>query len=394
MRVVEKYPDERYLGTREITGSKVVINPRTKKEEKVSTFGEYKWKTYKEVYDDVLALANSIVSQELSTTIEEGEEKHNLIGIFGKNSREWVTTDLACAMSNRASVTLYDTLGPEASVYIINQCELKTIFMTRDKIKEMLELSKSGKIPSLKNLIIMDKHTEEDAKMCEENDISIKNLETLIEEGRDIDIKLPSPYRDSIFTICYTSGTTGDPKGVMLSHINLICPGAGLDKVNISLFKEDIHISYLPLAHVFERVVVVTLTGRGAKIGFYQGDVLKLKEDLAELRPTIFCSVPRLFNKFYDGMMAKVNDLTGMKKKLASFAIGRKLSKLEKSGDPTHMVYDRLVFNKFKDAIGGNVRFMITGSAPISKDVINFLKIAFCCPFYEGYGQTETAGGS
>jgi long-chain acyl-CoA synthetase len=104
--------------------------------------------------------------------------------------------------------------------------------------------------------------------------------------------------------------------------------------------------------------------------------------------------VPRLFNKFYDGIMSKVQALTGLKKKLADWAIASKIKKLESSGDPTDRIYDRLVFNKFKEAIGGNVRMMITGSAPISKDVINFLKIVFCCPFYEGYGQTETAGGS
>lgn len=213
--------------------------------------------------------------------------------------------------------------------------------------------------------------------MCEELEIKIHSFGSLVEEGKELKVKLPSPHRDSIYTICYTSGTTGDPKGVKLSHINLICPGSGLIKVNILLNHSDVHLSYLPLAHVMERVVIVTLTGRGAKIGFYQGDVMKLKDDLAALKPTIFVSVPRLFNRFYDGMMAKINEQTGLKKKFASWAISRKLNNLQKSGNPTSNMLDKMVFNKFREAVGGNVRMMVTGSAPISKDVINFLKIAF-----------------
>lgn len=104
---------------------------------------------------------------------------------------------------------------------------------------------------------------------------------------------------------------------------------------------------------------------------------MKLKDDLTALKPTIFVSVPRLFNRFYDGMMAKIKEQTGLKKKFASWAISRKLNNLQKNGNPTSNMLDKMVFNKFRDAVGGNVRMMITGSAPISKDVINFLKIAF-----------------
>ena len=394
LRSVEKFGNERFLGKREITGTEKVMNPKTKKEEEHSVYGDYVWKTYSEIFELVEPLAKALTDKELYAAVEEDGERHRMIGIYAKNSMEWLLTDLAGAMSNITSVTLYDTLGAESTEYIIDQCELKTVFLTRDKIKGLVDLVKAGKINTLKNFVLLDELTEEDEKLCADNDVKTHKIYDLIEEGKQIEVKLPNPNRDSIYTICYTSGTTGDPKGVKLSHINLICPGTALIKVNIDLYPEDVHLSYLPLAHVLERIVCVTLIGRGAKIGFYQGDIMKLKDDLTALKPTIFVSVPRLFNRFYDGMMSKIQALKGVKRKLADWAISSKLSKLQKTGDPKHAIYDKLVFNKFKDAIGGNVRMMITGSAPISKDVINFLKIAFCCPFYEGYGQTETAGGS
>ena len=110
---------------------------------------------------------------------------------------------------------------------------------------------------------------------------------------------------------------------------------------------------------------MVTGMSKQLKYGFYQGNVNKLKEDLAALKPTLFCSVPRLYTRFYEAMHAKINELTGVKKTITDWAIQKKLSNLSGYGQLTHAVYDRLVFNKFKEVLGGNVRFMLTGSAPI-----------------------------
>jgi long-chain acyl-CoA synthetase len=129
------------------------------------------------------------------------------------------------------------------------------------------------------------------------------------------------------------------------------------------------------------------------QVGFYQGDVLKLTLDLAVLKPTIMVSVPRLYNRFYDLMQAKIKELTGMKKTFTEWGVAKKLASLESKAQTVDHFYDALVFNKFRDILGGRVRTMITGSAPISKEVLNFLKIAFCCQIKEGYGQTESAAG-
>jgi long-chain acyl-CoA synthetase len=180
----------------------------------------------------------------------------------------------------------------------------------------------------------------------------------------------------------------------MLSNRNLIGLIATIDKSPIELTYDDVHLSYLPLAHVLERVVFIGLMAQGAQIGFYQGDVLKIKEDLLELRPTLFVSVPRLYTKLYDTIQGRLSEATGLKKKLANMAIKSKMNNLQKTGSVKSCLWDKIVFNKMKAALGGRVRICVTGSAPISKEVMNFLKIAFCCPIIEGYGQTETTAAS
>ena len=125
---------------------------------------------------------------------------------------------------------------------------------------------------------------------------------------------------------------------------------------SLDFYDDDIYISYLPLAHVFERLLMLTCLSYYIQYGFYQGDVMKLREDLAELKPTLMISVPRLFNRFYDVMQAKVKELTGYKRTLCEWGIQKKLYNLENHGKLTHTFYDTLVFKKFREILGGRVR--------------------------------------
>lgn len=211
-------------------------------------------------------------------------------------------------------------------------------------------------------------------------------LTKLASDHKDSKTNIPPPTPDTTLTLCYTSGTTGNPKGAMISHGNLISEMVSLNAIGVDINSNTVHLSYLPMAHSMERVVSAAIYFKGGSLGFFNGDVFRLKEDLAELRPTIFVSVPRLFNRFYDAMKAKIEDMTGIKRRLVDRAISAKLAKLERTGDPTHGLWDCLVCKKFKAVLGGRVEFMVTGSAPISKDIMSFLKVAFSCPIYEGYG--------
>ena len=197
----------------------------------------------------------------------------------------------------------------------------------------------------------------------------------------------------------YTSGTTGDPKGVKLTHKMIISAGYATNvRVGASggkpLGEEDSYISYLPSAHSFEQAVSGMVFVYGLKVGFFGGNVLKLTEDMQILKPTLFPSVPRLFNKIYGKIQEGIAAKTGAASWLINKGVNSKLYYLKNGQGVHHKVYDKLVFNKMKAMLGGDVRLMITGSAPIAGDVLDFLKIAFCSEICEGYGMTETSAAS
>jgi long-chain acyl-CoA synthetase len=338
-------------------------------------------------------LAKGIEKHELCPEVHCDEGNFRMLGFYSKNRYEWAIGDISCVLNNIVSVPLYDTLGDNSVEFIVTQTELETIIMGKDKVDHICKLKTEGKLNSVLNIICFDELDEKTKSNCEEAGLKVFDFYYLISEGKDCKKKLRKPSKDSIFTICYTSGTTGDPKGVMSTHLNYTSTIGGLFKTGFNISDRDIHYSYLPLAHVFERAAHWAMLVCGARIGYYIGDVAKIKEDLAELKPTIFASVPRLLNRFYDLMQDGIKKQTGIKKSLLDKGIKSKLGSLHKSGSVSSGFYDALVFKKFKQVLGGRVKIIVTGSAPISGEVLSFLKIAFSCKVFEAYGQTETTAG-
>lgn len=154
----------------------------------------------------------------------------------------------------------------------------------------------------------------------------------LVVQGDELDIDLEDVNKEDILTICYTSGTTGDPKGALLSHRSIISNLASPDFLGVKMTPNDVHYSYLPLAHVLERNITFFCIKSGMRIGYYQGDITKIKDDLATLQPSLFITVPRLLNRFYDLMMSGIRQQTGFKKNLIDWAISTKTTNFNSTG--------------------------------------------------------------
>ncbi|KAJ3273995.1 hypothetical protein HDV01_003665 [Terramyces sp. JEL0728] len=359
-------------------------------------FGPYEWQSYNQIYTRVKNLGYTIIVNYSSALVERGFKKDTKIGIFSINRIEWVLFEQACCMYSYVNVPLYDTLGDEAVNHIIGICEIPIIAATSDKAEFLLQMI--DKLPTLKTIIIMDNVVTDKIKNFKKSSIEIVKLSDLEVEGAKNVKDRVITNSETVATICFTSGTTGLPKGAVITHGNLLSfvTGALHMAKNQELYnfcESDVHISYLPLAHIFERVVQTYIIYVGASVGFYQGDTLKLLEDVAELKPTIFVSVPRLFNRIYDKVMSGVKEAGGLSASIFNYAYAAKKYWLE-SGYVGHSVWDYIVFGKIREKLGGRVKCMITGAAPISAEVTDFLKICFSIQLIEGYGQTETTAGT
>lgn len=380
---IEKNPKNNFLGSR----------PR---KEDGTLEEKYTWETYEEVHEIATALGSGMVN--LGLTQEKAQYKNykiKFISIYAMNTREWIITDIANSLYNHTTMPIYDTLGEEATEFMFKETELSTVFLTCNHVAGISDRASKGKLPFLRNLVVMDEwmlNSELEAKVKSAK-LKLLKFTEVIANGRANKQDFATVTPDDICFFSYTSGTTGTPKGAMVSHRNVAAAVAGAAEV-IPIKSDILHISYLPLAHVFERVIQLYVMSVGGRYGMFGGDVFKLRDDLAILKPNIFVSVPRLFNKFFDKIKAKLEAATGIKGCLASKGVASKLATENKNGAYTHWFYDKIIFSKTKAFLGGNVKFMLTGSAPISPEVMKYMKIVMCCPFVMGYGQTEGLAGS
>ena len=206
---------------------------------------------------------------------------------------------------------------------IITETKMTILACSGLLAEHILSLKQKGKISNLCNIIVFENISEKANEIASEVGIKLHLFSDLVNSNIEIQDNPPSP--DSIFTICYTSGTTGNRKGAMISHANIVATIAGCITTGFNFNSSDCHLSYLPLAHMMERTIFYIMTHFGASIGVYGGDPLKIRDDLSLLKPTVFVSVPRLFNRFYDLIIQQFNSLTGLNKLLINTAIDAKM---------------------------------------------------------------------
>lgn len=179
---------------------------------------------YKDFYENSERLGKFIVHHNLCPKISSDDGNFGMIGLYAKNREEWIVTDFAAVLAGIATVTLYDTLGKEFIEYIINQTQLNTLVLQSDKIKKILELKEAQKINLLNNLIVLDQISQEDNEKAKALNLTVYSYDDIQKDKTDFsEVKFEKVTGDTVYTICYTSGTTGNPKGAMMTHQNFIC---------------------------------------------------------------------------------------------------------------------------------------------------------------------------
>uniref|UniRef100_A0A4W3ITJ3 Arachidonate--CoA ligase n=1 Tax=Callorhinchus milii TaxID=7868 RepID=A0A4W3ITJ3_CALMI len=310
----------------------------------------YQWLSYKQVTDRAKYLGSGLLHRGCKPTPDQ------YIGVFSQNRPEWIISEQACYTYSMSVVPLYDTLGLEAIVYIINKAEISTAICDKpSKANLLLDNCEKGLTPPLHTIILMDPFDDalkERGIKCKVDVLSLKEVEP--------------PKPEDVCVVCFTSGTTG-----AISNARII------------------------LILILIMIIIVLLQAAvyscGARVGFFQGNIQLLMDDMKHLQPTIFPVVPRLLNRIYDKVQNGAK--SPLKKGLLDFAIARKKAEVLDGIVRNDSIWDKLVFNKVQASMGGRVRLLITAAAPISPSVLTFLRAVLGCQIFEAYGQTECTGG-
>ena len=322
------------------------------------------------------------------------------VAIVSESRPDWVMADLAILTGGAVTVPLYPTLSPLQAHYVLQDSGAKAaIVSTREQLAKIQQVR--HKLPALEAVILMDGWTPSDSP-------SVISLDTVADRGharlagewgagREFRERARAVRPDELATIIYTSGTTGEPKGVMLSHANLASNvKAGADVLQLS--ERDVALSFLPLSHSFERTVSYIYLLSGVTVVFAES-LETIARDIARVRPTLFTGVPRLYEKLHGRIIEKGQAEQGFKSTVFGWAVGAGAARGEAElrgrsvgllGSLQASVADRLVFAKIRDGLGGRLRYMVSGSAPLPVAIAEFFQ-GIGIPIIEGYGLTETS---
>lgn len=344
------------------------------------------WQKYstKEVADLTLRFSSGLLKLGIRPGIKKNEEKDK-IAIISPNRPEWIITDLACQQLGAVLTPIYPTISETELAYVLNDAEARILFVS-DKDLLAKVISMRDKFPTIREIFTFNKtegarHWSEIPEMADTAD-----FEQINEIKKNI-----SP--EELVTIIYTSGTTGTPKGVMLSHHNIMSNVLACQPY-LPVNKEAKALSFLPLNHIFERMVTYLYLCSGVPV-YYAENMETIGDNLKEVKPTIFTTVPRLLEKVYEKIMTTGLELKGIKRALFFWAvdIGKRYEINKDQGAWYNLqlkLANKLVFSKWRAALGGNIQAVVNGAAACQ---VRLLKIftAGGIPIMEGYGLTETS---
>lgn len=357
--------------------------------------GEWKDVTFAEHFETSKRLACGL--------LHSGLKKGDRVLVIAQTSLAWSQFDLAILSAGGITVPVYPTNTPEDTAYIINHCEAEIAFV--DDYKNLQKLASIAKeCPKLKKVFINFTHRPGDVKAPFEvmqwdalRDLGLNHERSL---GAKVDAILAESKPTDVFTICYTSGTTGLPKGVVLCHSAMASVMNDVDKMLAGTGVTDENeclLTFLPMSHIFGKFESMTPFFFGWTASFAES-IDALVSNLAEVRPTVWFAVPRIFEKVYTKILHQVEESPVARRKIFHWAvdIGREVLDLRVKGKKPGLLlaaeYElakKLVFTKITSRFGGRLKFCVSGSAPLARNIQEFMHIVGV-PVYEGYGLTET----
>ena len=351
--------------------------------------GTWKTLTWREVGNAVRELAAGLAAL--------GRRPADAVGILSTSRAEWVQADFAIFSVGCVTIPIYPTYPPDLIEYIVNDAGVKTLIVEDPtQLAKVLEVDKA--MPGLEQIVIMQGY---EGREPSPRTFTWEALRRLGRERADslkaeLANRVDGIKRDDVATIVYTSGTTGPPKGVVQTHGNHLSALESAAQTT-SIAEGNVHLLFLPLAHSFARLESFIGVHRGLCTAFAES-IDKLRENLPETQPHFICSVPRVFEKVYAGAMARAEGGSPVKRKIFNWAvgIGKDVSRLKQANRPVptalalqYKLAEKLVFSKMQAALGGRLRFAVSGGAPLSREIAEFFHAAGIL-ILEGYGLTET----
>ncbi|KAB1071865.1 long-chain fatty acid--CoA ligase [Tamlana haliotis] len=355
------------------------------KNEKLNTWEALNWGTF---YHQVEQVSKALINF--------GIQEHSNVGIFAQNMTEWIISDFGIMGTRSVTVPIYATNSKKEAEYIINDAQISLLFVgDQEAFEKAQQISENNKF--LKLIVVLNQT------------VDLKNSNNAVYFSDFINAEFPNSIekelekRHSNFkltdlaSIIYTSGTTGEPKGVMLDHNNFTSViEAHIKELDVN--KNDVSLSFLPLSHIYERIWVFFCLHQGIQV-YFNEDPKKIADVLKEVKPTLMCTVPRIFEKIFNAIQDKRKEASPTKMKLASWALGigntyhNKCLRLNKKVPLAiklkHKIADKLVLSKLRDVFGGHIKFMPCGGAPLAPDMVSFFH-SFGLNVKCGYGLTET----
>lgn len=359
-----------------------------------STDDPYEWWNYETTKQHIYTARDGLLSL--------GLKKGDTVGFYAQNCPQWTMMQYAVSSAGLVVVPIYDTLGPNIVEYVSNHSDLKVVLVSAKNFEKFEKVRQGKQCPTVQHVVVLgskDIVEDEDVSKCVASAENTMSMVELMEKGKQAasSVAVPEVTLDDLFVIMYTSGTTGNPKGVELKHRALV---ASLSSAYAFFnkwgypFNQDVYLSYLPLSHIFEQQAEAMVLASGGCVGFYSGNIKMILSDLEALKPTVFAGVPRVYARFQQRIEETFEKGSFIARTLFHWGYSRQVKAEEQPGEVSRSgLWDSLIFKKVKAKLLPRCRIAITGSAPMSGQTNDFLKVCLMTPVTQGYGLTETVGG-